>query len=236
MCLFRVQTNLVNLYSTIGGGYHINDARKVFDEMIEKNVVTWNSLLFGYFRTGNIDEALRNFDEMPDKNVVSWTTVIAGCTQNGRCQQAVALFHLMHRRNVEFDQVALVAVLSARAELGALDLGKWIHSSVVESLQFRNELVLVSFYNALIHVYASCGEIEEAYRVFKGMPKRNSIFLDQYNHRFCKTRYAHEALAIFQQMESWGEMMLGRMRNILGCCLLAVVLVMSIRGTNTSDV
>ncbi|KAH0687242.1 hypothetical protein KY289_017953 [Solanum tuberosum] len=199
-----VQTNLVNLYSTTRGQNCIDDARKVFDEMIEKNVVTWNSLLFGYFRNGDVDEAIRIFDEMPDKNVVSWTTVIAGCTQNGRCQQAQALFRLMQRNHVEFDQVTLVAVLSACAELGTLDLGKWIHSSVVESSQLRNEPVLVSFYNALIHMYASCGEIEEAYRVFEEMPKRNSISWTSMITGFAKQGYAHDALTIFQQMESWG--------------------------------
>ncbi|CAN4086314.1 unnamed protein product [Withania somnifera] len=199
-----VQTNLVNLYSTTGCELSIDDARKVFDEMIEKNVVTWNSLLFGYFRTEDVDEALRIFDEMPDKNVVSWTMVIAGCRQNGRCEQALALFRLMQRRNVDFDQVTLVAVLSACAELGALDLGKWIHSSVAESSQLRNEPVLVSFYNALIHMYASCGEIEEAYRVFEGMPRRNSVSWTSIIIGFAKQGYAHEALSIFQHMESWG--------------------------------
>ncbi|PHU24058.1 hypothetical protein BC332_09165 [Capsicum chinense] len=196
-----VQTNLVNLYSTTGGR---DDARTMFDEMIEKNTVTWNSLLFGYFRNGDVDEGLRIFDEIPDKNVVSWTTAIAGCTKSGRCQQALELFRLMQRLNVEFDQVTLVAVLSACAELGALDLGKWIHSSVVESSQFRNEPVLVSFYNALIHMYASCGEIEEAYRVFEGMPRRNSVSWTSIITGFAKQGYAHEALTIFQQMESWG--------------------------------
>ncbi|MCD7466037.1 hypothetical protein HAX54_002361 [Datura stramonium] len=199
-----VQTNLVNLYSTTGREYGIDDARKVFDEMMEKNVVTWNSLLFGYFRNGDVDKALKIFDEMPDKNVVSWTTVIAGCTQNGRCQQALAWFRLMQRCNVEFDQVTLVSVLSACAELGALDLGKWIHSSVVESSQFRNEPVLVSFNNALIHMYSSCGKIEEAYKVFEGMPRRNSVSWTSMITGFAKQGYAHEALTIFQQMGSWG--------------------------------
>ncbi|CAN4088436.1 unnamed protein product [Withania somnifera] len=187
-----VQINLVNLYSTTGGEFSIDDARKVFDEMIKKNVVKWNSLLFGYFRNGGY------------KNVVSWTTVIAGCTQNGRCQQARDLFRLMQRRNVEFDKVTLVAVLSACAELGALDLGKWIHSSVVESSQLKNEPVLMSLFNALIHMYPSCGEIGDAYMVFEGLPRRNLVSWTSIITGFAKQGYAHEALSIFQKMESWG--------------------------------
>ncbi|KAK4350307.1 hypothetical protein RND71_029620 [Anisodus tanguticus] len=59
--------------------------------------------------------------------------------------------------------------LSACAELGALDLGKWIHSSVVETSQFRNEAVLVSLYNALIHMFAKQGYAPKALTIFQQM-------------------------------------------------------------------
>lgn len=73
-----VQTNLVNLYFMSGGEGLLGEARRVFDEMCERNVVAWNCLLSGYVRWGEIDGAWNVFDEMPEKNVVSWTTMIVG--------------------------------------------------------------------------------------------------------------------------------------------------------------
>ncbi|OMP02824.1 hypothetical protein CCACVL1_02685 [Corchorus capsularis] len=99
----------------------IGFAREVFDEMGERNVVSWNSLLAGYIRCGDVDMARRVFDEMPERNVVSWTTMVAGFARNGKCKQALSYFNQMRRARVELDQVALLAALSACAELGFLD-------------------------------------------------------------------------------------------------------------------
>ncbi|KAJ0047563.1 hypothetical protein Pint_16154 [Pistacia integerrima] len=117
-----VKTNLVNLYAMKGGDSGVVEARKMFDEMSERNVVTWNSLLKAHLKCGDIDGARRVFDEMPQRNVVSWTTMISWCAHNGLCKQALSLFNEMGRARVGLDQVALVAALSACAELGDL---KW---------------------------------------------------------------------------------------------------------------
>jgi pentatricopeptide repeat protein len=99
----------------------------VFDDMSQRSVVSWNSILAGYIRCGDFDGARRVFDDMPHRNVVSWTTMIAGCAQNGQSKQALLLFGEMRRAQVELDQVVLVATLSVCAELGDLKLGRWIH-------------------------------------------------------------------------------------------------------------
>ncbi|KAL0364701.1 UNVERIFIED_CONTAM: Pentatricopeptide repeat-containing protein [Sesamum angustifolium] len=134
-----VGTSLVDFYVKSSGDDGVGKAKLVFDEMGERNVVTWNSLLLGCFQCGDVDGARRVFEEMPGRNVVSWTTMIAGCAQNGRCKEALTLFSEMQLENIEFDQVTLVAVLSACAELGDLNLGKWIHSYVVESFTYRKQ-------------------------------------------------------------------------------------------------
>ncbi|TKY55074.1 Pentatricopeptide repeat-containing protein [Spatholobus suberectus] len=119
-----VDTNLINFYARGGG---VERACHVFDDMKQRSVVSWNSILAGYVRCGDFDGAGRVFDAMPCRNVVSWTTMVAGCAQNGKCRQALLLFGEMRRARVELDQVALVAALSACAELGDLKLGRWIH-------------------------------------------------------------------------------------------------------------
>ncbi|GFZ12122.1 pentatricopeptide repeat (PPR) superfamily protein [Actinidia rufa] len=151
------KTNLVNLYAMGSGSDGVGNARQVFGEMSVRNVVTLNSLLAGYVRNRDIDMAHGVFNEMPARNVVSWTTMIAGCAQNGRCKQPLALFGEMQRANVELDQMVLVAVLSACAELGDLKLGRWVHSRTSVS------------WTSMIPAYAKQGRGEEALRTFHWM-------------------------------------------------------------------
>ncbi|KAA8542462.1 hypothetical protein F0562_023402 [Nyssa sinensis] len=197
-----VGTNLVNLYAMAGGNGGVESAHRVFGEMVKRNAVTWNTLLAGYIRCGDIDGACRIFDEMPERNLISWTTMIAGCAHNGRCKQALSLFREMHRTDVELDQVALVAALSACAELGDLKLGSWIHSYVNETFSCRNQPLLVSLNNSLIHMYASCGVVEEAYKVFKEMPQRSAVSWTSMIMGFAKQGCGEEALNVFQWMQN----------------------------------
>ncbi|CAL0307197.1 unnamed protein product [Lupinus luteus] len=201
-CNVFVGTNLVNLYAGSGG---VEKARQVFDNMSQRSIVSWNSILAGYIRCCDFDGARRVFDEMPSRNVVSWTTMIAGCAQNGQCKQALLLFSEMRRARVELDQVALVAALSACAEIGDLKLGRWIHWYVQQRFVVRKQLQpLVRLSNALIHMYASCGVIDEAYRVFTMMPQKSTVSWTSIITAFAKQGLGKEALDMFKTMISDG--------------------------------
>ncbi|GAB2270015.1 hypothetical protein Dimus_004930 [Dionaea muscipula] len=199
-----VGTSLVNFYSSAGGDRGLANAYKVFDEIPQRSIVAWNSLLAGCFRCGDVDGARRVFDDMPDRNLVSWTTMISGCAQHGRCVQALSLFREMRRVEVEMDQVVLISALSACAESGNLNLGKWIHSFLKSSLISRHDDdgddVTTTLYNALIHMYASCGVLEEASEVFEDMPRRNSVSWTTMIMGYAKHGYGEEALRVFERM------------------------------------
>ncbi|XP_010030169.3 pentatricopeptide repeat-containing protein At5g56310 [Eucalyptus grandis] len=197
--------NLVNLYAMGGGERGMEDARRVFDDMGERNLVCWNSLLAGYVRRGDMGGARRMFDEMRETNVVSWTIMVAGYARNGMCRQALSVFNEMRRLRVELDQVALVAALSACSELGNLKLGRWIHSYVIEKVCARNQQLSVTLNNAIIHMYASCGSIDEAYEVFRNMLRRSTASWTTIIIGFAKQGLADEALATFHMMLSIGE-------------------------------
>ncbi|KAJ6757477.1 hypothetical protein OIU74_026687 [Salix koriyanagi] len=56
----------------------LRDAMILFDEMPERNVVTWNVMITGLVKWGELEFASSLFDEMLEKNVVSWTGIIDG--------------------------------------------------------------------------------------------------------------------------------------------------------------
>ena len=62
-------------------------ARLLFDKMPEKNLVTWNTIIAGYYQNGHGEEAIRLFLQMESSglipNVTSWNSMIYGYAQRG---------------------------------------------------------------------------------------------------------------------------------------------------------
>ncbi|XP_024520320.1 pentatricopeptide repeat-containing protein At4g21065 isoform X1 [Selaginella moellendorffii] len=72
-----VGNTLVNMYGKCGSP---DDARDVFDSMVEKNVVSWNAMLAAYGQNGRSREALALFDSMdvkPDR--ITFISVLDAC-------------------------------------------------------------------------------------------------------------------------------------------------------------
>ncbi|XWS21560.1 hypothetical protein CRYUN_Cryun30bG0064600 [Craigia yunnanensis] len=61
-----VENNLITLYLRFG---KLVEARKVFDKMGERNVVSWTAMINGYSKFGFDDEALRLFGDSNSSGV-----------------------------------------------------------------------------------------------------------------------------------------------------------------------
>eukprot|EP00253_Pinus_taeda_P009004 PITA_09004 len=129
-----------------------------------------------YAKCGSIDVALQFFDNMPKGDVVSWNAIIAGYSQNGRAYEALRLFQQMQKDKMKPDLTTMVSVLPSCAHLAALQQGKLIHGHIL-----RNGLEMdVSTGNALIDMYAKCGRLEIARRLFEKMPKIDVVECDDF--------------------------------------------------------
>ena len=164
-----VGNSLVNMYSIFS---RMVDAKRVFDEMPQRDVITWTSVVKGYAMRGELVRARELFDMMPGRNDVSWAVMVAGYVGHRFYNEALQCFNdMLCHDEVKPNEAVLVSILSACAHLGALDQGKWIHVYID-----KNRILLSSnISTALIDMYAKCGRIDCARRVFDGLHKRDLL-------------------------------------------------------------
>ncbi|XP_031494399.1 pentatricopeptide repeat-containing protein At1g08070, chloroplastic-like [Nymphaea colorata] len=159
---------MITGYSNLG---RLEDARKLFDESTRRNIVSWNAMLTGYAKAGDVESARHMFDKMPQRDVVSWNAMIACYSQCNRSIEALLLFDEMRAVCVNPTEATLVCILSACADLGALDRGKRLHS-FLDAHRIKLNTVLGT---ALTDMYAKCGSIEEAIQVFHLIPEKDVL-------------------------------------------------------------
>ncbi|KAK3142733.1 hypothetical protein QOZ80_4BG0350630 [Eleusine coracana subsp. coracana] len=162
----HVANALVSLYGKNGLP---ESARRVFDGVLDPDVVSYNALVHGYVKAGRLELALQVFEGMPMRDAVSWGTVVAGCAKTGWLEEAMGLFDRMREEGFTPDDVALATVLSCCAQLGALEKGREVHEYIKQSRPRPN----VFLCTGLVDLYAKCGCLEAARDVFQACPDRN---------------------------------------------------------------
>lgn len=159
----------------------------ILDYKVNFDVFVGNALIDMYLKCGDADFARKFFDDMPVKNVVSWNSMISGLAQQGEFKEVLKMFRKMQRRGVKPDDFTIVGVLNSCANLGMLDLGKWVHAYVD-----RNHIKADGFIgNALVDMYAKCGSVDEGMKVFNGMK--------------CRDVYTYTAVIVGLAMHGQGE-------------------------------
>ncbi|WOL02987.1 hypothetical protein Cni_G11707 [Canna indica] len=130
-----VGSALVDMYSKCG---NIRGARRVFNRMKEKDVVTWNSMIGGLALNGYADEAFELYQRMKVENFkpndITLVGLLTACTHAGRVEQGLAIFHSMKEESgimPKVEHCACIVDLFCRS--GLLDNAyKFIHEMEVE--------------------------------------------------------------------------------------------------------
>ncbi|KAK2998477.1 hypothetical protein RJ639_023957 [Escallonia herrerae] len=146
-----VSNALISLYWKCG---KVDEARKIFEKMPIKDIVSRNAILSAYVGSGRVTEARSFFSEMPERNLLTWTVMISGCAHYGLAEEGLKLFSQMRSHGLEPCDYAFAGAITSCAVLGSLENGRQLHAQLVRlgfdsSLSAGNALITMLRYQKL---------------------------------------------------------------------------------------
>ncbi|KAG8387895.1 hypothetical protein BUALT_Bualt02G0069000 [Buddleja alternifolia] len=250
---------------------NMEDSRKVFDELVDKNVVAWTSIISGYAHNKCPEKAMILIKEMscsglkanyvtynsllssfccPDDLIhckqihsrviqegldsnahlvttfvivysecgctseelhkicstvsewdqIAWNAVIAGFSNLGIGEDALICFSQMRQAGFAIDFFTFSSVLKALGNCSALEEGKQIHALIFKTGYIINLYVQ----NGLVSMYARCGKIDDAKKIFSSMDDHDVISWNSLLTGCAQHGYGSEAIELFEQMRWCG--------------------------------
>ncbi|GAB2235006.1 hypothetical protein Droror1_Dr00004283 [Drosera rotundifolia] len=181
-----------------GQEIHAHLLRRGFEVVV--HVMT--TLLDMYARYRRVRDAVRVFGTMPVKNVVSWSAMIACYAKNGRPLEALELFRSMMLESGDDvpNPVTMVSVIQACALLASLEQGKLVHGFILR----RGLDSILPVHNALITMYARCGALSLAQRVFDMTENKDVVSWNALISSYGMHGFGIKALEVYEGMIAKG--------------------------------
>ncbi|WOH02427.1 hypothetical protein DCAR_0521816 [Daucus carota subsp. sativus] len=160
----------------------MGDARKVFDETGNPNVVSWNVIVRRYLENGEGKEAVFMFSEMIRNNLVplnyTVSNALGACSSISGLNEGSQIHGYSLKINFKEDCVVLTSLINMYVKCGALRDARVIF----DRLGTRD----LGHWTSMVSGYAKHGKIREARELFDQMPVKNLIswnaMLDGYTH------------------------------------------------------
>ncbi|CAN7061804.1 unnamed protein product [Brassica rapa subsp. trilocularis] len=158
----HVNHSLITMYAKCG---YVDSARKVFDEITERDMVSWNSMISGYLLAGCAKDAVGLFRKMEEEGVEpdEWTlvSVLGACGHLGDLKTGRLLEEIAVRRKIGLSTFLGSKLISMYGKCGELDEARRVFNQMVNKDRVA--------WNAMITVYSQNGRSSEAIKLFREM-------------------------------------------------------------------
>ena len=164
--------SLLNDCASTGALEWVKDVhRHILEGGYESDVRVGSALVHMYAKSGSIEDAAVVFDRMKGRNLITWNVMIGAYAGSGRGVEAYELYLKMKEEGFQPNAVTYMSLLNECASTGALEWVKDVHRHILEE-GYESD---VRVGNALVHMYAKSGSIEDARMVFDRMKERDVI-------------------------------------------------------------
>ncbi|XAR71659.1 hypothetical protein NMG60_11018039 [Bertholletia excelsa] len=177
-------------------------ARKLFDQMPKRSVVSWNAMISGYSKWGRLLEALGMASAMHRNdmrlNETTFSSVLSVCAQLKFLPDGKQFHGLVLKSGSESFKFVGSALLYFYATCSEIEEAK----RVFEMLHEENELL----WSLMLVGYVQCNTMSNALDIFNRMPNRDIIAWTTLISGYSKTEDGcHNALELFQLMRKEGN-------------------------------
>lgn len=166
----------------------IDEARKVFDGMEERDEITWHLIIQGYLRSSLIDRAVELFSTMTSPTVEICTVLVSALVEDGRIADARKLFDDMPERDVILYTTLVSGYMTKGLLEEALELFKMIPAPSVVT------------YNVVLSGLILHGKLREAYSLFNEAPLKDEVSWSTMTSGLVRGGLAGEAFLLFRSM------------------------------------
>ncbi|KAG5245681.1 pentatricopeptide repeat-containing protein [Salix suchowensis] len=211
---------LISAYCKCGD---LDAGRYLFEVMSERCIVSWNALITGFRHLNLQKEALVFFSQMMEyqrpnsvtllnvlplcyshlqgtKDIPVWNAIISVNIQAKYPEKAVWFFYDLLRMGLQPDNITVLSLVSACAQLNFLNLAHSVMAFVICKGFEKDSAVS----NALIDMHARCGDIVTAKKLFEGLVEKDAVSWRVMINGYCLHGDGKAALETFSQMQLSG--------------------------------
>lgn len=158
-----VSSALIDMYSKCG---QLADARKLFDQIPQKNVVSWTSMITGYVQNDRPHEAIWLFKELLAGEVVfldsvAMVSVLSASSRLSGKTLTQGLHGFVTKRGFNEDMGVGNTFIDAYAKCGQVDLSR----KMFDIMPYKD----IISWNSMIAVYAQHGLSAQAMEIFRSL-------------------------------------------------------------------
>ncbi|CAK9187873.1 unnamed protein product [Ilex paraguariensis] len=207
LCL-GIKANYVTYNSLLSSFCHPDDLDHckhlhchILKEGLESNAYLAVTLVTVYSDCGcSLEEFYRICSSVMVWDQISWNAVISGFSNIDNGEEAFICFSRMRQAGIDVDLFTFTSILKAMGISSALEEGTQIQTLVFKTGYASN----VCVQNGLVSMYARCGKIDYAKRVFFSMDHHDVISWNSLLSACAQHGYGREAVEMFEHMRRSG--------------------------------
>ncbi|KAF2296002.1 hypothetical protein GH714_035624 [Hevea brasiliensis] len=205
-CMKRgnVRLNYVSIVNALLAAAEMRDLRRgkeIHDyarkQKIDSDVLIATALMTMYAKFGDPDAAKSLLQGLKGRDLVAWSAIIAALVQSGYPEDALSLFREMQNDCLKANNVTLMSVLSACAEVLCPRIGKSVHCYAVKSHIDSD----ISLGTTLVSMYAKCGFFASALTIFNRMPCKDIVMWNALINGYTQNGDPYHAMEIFHEVQ-----------------------------------